>query len=380
MRAAYGQYTEWLTTRADSLTRWLLSHRTRSARRARGPRRRVLRRADRARRRELSDQRPARARRSRHRHHPRQEGRRRSQRARSAASTPTSRDAIVAAADEILAGQPARSVRRRRLPGRRRHLAQHERERGARQPRRRNPRRAARHLHARAPERSRQHGPVDQRRVPDGDAAGAAARRTRRWSTRRARSPTASRDKADEFADVLKTGRTHLQDAVPMTLGQEFGGYAACVAPRRRRCRARRRSSCCELNIGATAVGTGLNAGDDYRRLVVANLARYTGLPLQAGGESVSRHAEHGRRARVLGRDAAARGRARQGRERSAAAQHGAARRACRDRAAGRAAGIVDHAGQGESVGAGDGQPGLLPGDGLRHDGRAWPARRVSSS
>ena len=67
-----------------------------------------------------------------------------------------------------------------------------------------------------------------------------------------------------------------------------------------------------ELNIGATAVGTGLNAGDDYRRLVVAQPARATpNLPLDAGGESVSRHAEHGRRARLLGRDAAARGRSR---------------------------------------------------------------------
>ena len=82
----------------------------------------------------------------------------------------------------------ARSVRRRRLPGRRRHLAQHERERGAGQPRRRAARRAARHLRARASERSRQHGTVDQRRVPGGDAAGAAPRtrpaRSRRASAR----------------------------------------------------------------------------------------------------------------------------------------------------------------------------------------------------
>jgi aspartate ammonia-lyase len=85
--------------------------------------------------------------------------------------------------------------------------------------------------------------------------------------------------KAVEFARVLKTGRTHLQDAVPMTLGQEFGGYAACV----------RRGAddvtgaakqLLELNLGATAVGTGLNAGEEFRRLAVAELARYTGLAL----------------------------------------------------------------------------------------------------
>src|SRR5499427_5151351 len=86
--------------------------------------------------------------------------------------------------------------------------------------------------------------------------------------------------KADEFAHVLKTGRTHLQDAVPMTLGQEFGGYAACVS-RGAEDVAEASEQLLELNIGATAVGTSLNAGDDYRRLVIANLSRYTGLALR---------------------------------------------------------------------------------------------------
>jgi len=86
--------------------------------------------------------------------------------------------------------------------------------------------------------------------------------------------------KADAFRDVMKTGRTHLQDAVPITFGQEFGGYAAClhrgiddVAAAGEQLR--------ELNIGATAVGTGLNAGDDYRTAVVGHLERYTGLPVR---------------------------------------------------------------------------------------------------
>jgi fumarate hydratase class II len=86
--------------------------------------------------------------------------------------------------------------------------------------------------------------------------------------------------KADEFADVLKTGRTHLQDAVPITLGQEFGGYAACVR-RGGEDVARASEQLEELNIGATAVGTGLNAGEEFRRLVVSNLERYTNLPVE---------------------------------------------------------------------------------------------------
>src|SRR5436190_22713521 len=86
--------------------------------------------------------------------------------------------------------------------------------------------------------------------------------------------------KAREFGDALKTGRTHLQDAVPMTFGQEFGGYAANVRRGADDVEQAARQLL-ELNLGATAVGTGLNAGDEYRRLVVANLARETGLPLK---------------------------------------------------------------------------------------------------
>lgn len=85
--------------------------------------------------------------------------------------------------------------------------------------------------------------------------------------------------KADAFADVLKTGRTHLQDAVPMTFGQELGGYAACLA-RGAEDVAVASEQLRELNLGATAIGTGLNAGDDYRHRAIEQLARNTGLPV----------------------------------------------------------------------------------------------------
>ena len=86
--------------------------------------------------------------------------------------------------------------------------------------------------------------------------------------------------KAKEFDDVVKSGRTHWMDAVPITLGQEFSGYAECVR-RGAMDIAQASEQLQELNIGATAVGTGLNAGDEFRRLVVQHLARYTGLPLK---------------------------------------------------------------------------------------------------
>ena len=85
--------------------------------------------------------------------------------------------------------------------------------------------------------------------------------------------------KAREFDHILKVGRTHLQDAVPMTLGQAFGGYAACVERGADDVEQAARQLQ-ELNLGATAVGTGLNAGDDYTALAVGNLSELTGLGL----------------------------------------------------------------------------------------------------
>ena len=85
--------------------------------------------------------------------------------------------------------------------------------------------------------------------------------------------------KAHEFEHVLKVGRTHLQDAVPMTLGQEMGGYAACIASAIDALD-HAVAGLTELNLGASAVGTGLNAGDDYTELAIEALARRTNLPL----------------------------------------------------------------------------------------------------
>ncbi|MGE3510044.1 MAG: aspartate ammonia-lyase [Vicinamibacterales bacterium] len=84
---------------------------------------------------------------------------------------------------------------------------------------------------------------------------------------------------ADAHADVLKIGRTHLQDAVPVTFGQVFGGYAACLS-RSADDVAATAEQLCELNIGASAVGTGVNAGEAFRRMAIEALARETGLPL----------------------------------------------------------------------------------------------------
>jgi fumarate hydratase class II len=85
--------------------------------------------------------------------------------------------------------------------------------------------------------------------------------------------------KAREFDDVVKVGRTHLQDAVPIRLGQEFSGYAQMVANARRRLAATL-PAVCELPLGGTAVGTGLGAAPGFAQAVIDRLQTDTGLPL----------------------------------------------------------------------------------------------------
>jgi fumarate hydratase, class II len=84
--------------------------------------------------------------------------------------------------------------------------------------------------------------------------------------------------KSAEFADIVKIGRTHLQDATPLTLGQEFSGYVAQLSHGEAHVRAAL-PHLCELALGGTAVGTGLNAPKGYAVQVAAELAMLTGLP-----------------------------------------------------------------------------------------------------
>ena len=85
--------------------------------------------------------------------------------------------------------------------------------------------------------------------------------------------------KADEFADVLKMGRTQLQDAVPMTLGQEFQTYAIMLGEDEERLK-EAALLIREMNLGATAIGTGINADPDYAPLVCRKLAEISGIPV----------------------------------------------------------------------------------------------------
>jgi fumarate hydratase class II len=86
--------------------------------------------------------------------------------------------------------------------------------------------------------------------------------------------------KADAFADVRKIGRTHLQDAVPMRLGDEFSGYARQIEMALERL-ADGETRLCELALGGTAVGSGLNTHPEFASRVIGKLAGHLGLPLR---------------------------------------------------------------------------------------------------
>lgn len=94
----------------------------------------------------------------------------------------------------------------------------------------------------------------------------------------------ALRAKEEEFADVVKAGRTHLMDAVPVTLGQEFGGYARQVELGAERVVAAARATA-ELPLGGTAAGTGLNAAPGFAAAVIGQVSERTGVDFREAAD-----------------------------------------------------------------------------------------------
>jgi len=99
------------------------------------------------------------------------------------------------------------------------------------------------------------------------------------------------RKKARQFKNVVKSGRTHLMDATPVTLGQEFGGYAQAVEIGVERLRSTL-PRVGELPLGGTAVGTGINAPKGFAKKVIARLADQTGLPLTESRDHFEAHSQ----------------------------------------------------------------------------------------
>jgi fumarate hydratase class II len=99
-------------------------------------------------------------------------------------------------------------------------------------------------------------------------------------------------DKAVAWADIVKVGRTHLQDATPLTLGQEFGGYAAMLGAGIARVD-HALVDVYELAAGGTAVGTGINAPPGFDREIAAEIARLTGVPFVPAADKFAAQGAH---------------------------------------------------------------------------------------
>jgi aspartate ammonia-lyase len=89
----------------------------------------------------------------------------------------------------------------------------------------------------------------------------------------------------EKYGDVLKSGRTHLQDAVPVTVGQEFSAYGSAIAHATAELR-RRQENLYAVALGGTATGTGANTHPDYKKTAIAELAKISGFPLKAAGNN----------------------------------------------------------------------------------------------
>ncbi|AOX16555.1 class II fumarate hydratase [Kozakia baliensis] len=99
-------------------------------------------------------------------------------------------------------------------------------------------------------------------------------------------------DKAEEWKDIVKIGRTHMQDATPMTLGQEFHGYAGLIHENISRLEAAR-DGLYSLALGGTAIGTGINTDEHFAKRAAGEIARLTGLPFISGENKFALQGSH---------------------------------------------------------------------------------------
>ncbi|MEY8841813.1 lyase family protein [Cribrihabitans sp. XS_ASV171] len=113
------------------------------------------------------------------------------------------------------------------------------------------------------------------------------------FSAAQMRLAEAFRDRAAAFCDIRKIGRTQLQDAVPMTLGQEFTGFAVTIHEDVEII-GRLKHLLLEVNLGGTAIGTQVNTPDGYAEAVVAELSRLTGLPVKLAGDLIEASSDTG--------------------------------------------------------------------------------------
>ena len=191
-------------------------------------------------------------------------------------------------------------------------------------------------------------------------------------------------DKAQAWKDIIKIGRTHTQDATPLTLGQEFSGYAQQVENGIARIE-QTLPALMQLAQGGTAVGTGLNAPMGFAEKVAERIAAITGLPFTTAPNKFEALAAHDAMVFTPRRHQHGGGVAVQDRQRHPLPRLGPALGPRRAGAAGERAGLLDHAGQGQPDPVRGADPGLRAGvrqqrrDHLRRQPGPLRAQRLQS-
>ena len=173
------------------------------------------------------------------------------------------------------------------------------------------------------------------------------------------------RAKGNQYIDTVKMGRTEMQDAVPMTVGQEFHSFAAALESEIKLLREAERHLYA-VNMGATAIGTGLNAPKGYAEKVAAHLATITGKPIVLAPDMIAATWDQQGFVVVFVRAQERGDQDVEDCQRSDPAGVRPARRTGRDQSPRSPARLVDHAGQGEPGHSGAGEPRGVPGDGQR--------------
>jgi aspartate ammonia-lyase len=172
------------------------------------------------------------------------------------------------------------------------------------------------------------------------------------------------RSKGDAFLDIVKMGRTELQDAVPMTVGQEFHAFAASLDGEIQLLRDAEKYLY-PVNMGATAIGTGINVPKGYHEKCAAHLAKLTKKPIVPASDMIAATWEQ----QGFGGAQERRDQDLEDLERLDPAGLWPARRAVRDQPAGAAAGLVDHAREGQPGHPGAHEPDRVPRHGQRLHG-----------
>ena len=183
--------------------------------------------------------------------------------------------------------------------------------------------------------------------------------------------------KAQKWDDIVKIGRTHMQDAVPLTLGQEWSGYAGMLADDLERLEAAL-SGVYRLALGGTAVGTGLNAPPGFAEAAAAQIAKLTALPFVTAPNKFTVQGAHDALVHLSGALRTLAGLALQDRQRHPADVLRTACRFRRTRDSSQRARLFDHAGEGQPDSGRGADDDRCAGHGQRRRGGIWWCRRLS--